>query len=167
MCIKFAVTVCALLLAVPSFAKQTATVVSVTDGDTLVVMLNGRKEKVRLIGIDAPESRKNRKAYRDTDRSGNDVSVLIIQGKRATAFVRDIVKKGHTVRLELDAEHRDRYGRLLAYVYLSDGRMLNDLIVRSGYASPMTIPPNVRYKDRFLESYQYARKNSLGLWAEK
>ncbi len=164
---KIAATVLFSSIAVQNIAQQPASIVHVTDGDTLVVMLNGRKEKVRLIGIDAPESRKNRKAYRDTDRSGKDVSVLIIQGKRATAFVRDIVKKGHTVHLEFDAEHRDRYGRLLAYVYLSDGRMLNELIVSSGYASPMTIPPNVRYKDRFLESYQYARKNSLGLWADK
>ena len=141
-----------------------AEVVSVLDGDTIKVMYEGRKQSVRLIGIDAPESRKNGKALRDSARSSRDIGTILAQGRRARDYVRGLVTKGDEVAIELDAERRDRYGRLLGYVYLSDGRMLNDLVIRNGYASPLTIAPNVRYRERFLKSYRYARENGLGLW---
>jgi micrococcal nuclease len=59
-------------------------------------------------------------------------------------------------RIELDVEKRDKYGRLLAYVYLSDGKMLNEDIVKAAYANLMTIPPNVKYQERFLKAYRDA-----------
>ncbi len=63
-----------------------------------------------------------------------------------------------------DVEKRDQYGRILAYVYLQDGRMLNEEIVKSGYANVMTIPPNVKHEDRFRKVYREARENRRGLW---
>jgi micrococcal nuclease len=150
-------------LALLAIGKK-AEVVSVLDGDTIKVMYEGRKESVRLIGIDAPESKKNSKARRDSARSSRDIGAIITQGRLARDYVRSLVTKGDEVSIEFDVEKRDRYHRLLGYVYLSDGRMLNDLVIRNGYASPLTIAPNVRYRDKFLESYRYARENRLGLW---
>ena len=141
-----------------------ALVISVIDGDTLKVRYKGKNQSVRLIGIDAPESSKNRKAFKDSARSSKDINVIISQGKMAKTYVQTLVKKGDTVRIVFDIEKRDRYHRLLGYVYLSDGRMLNDVIIRNGYASLLTIPPNVRYKSKFLKSYMYAREHRLGLW---
>lgn len=145
-------------------AGKKAEVLYILDGDTIKVMYEGRKQSVRLIGIDAPESKRNKKARRDSARTSRDLETITAMGRRARDYVRDLVTKGDEVTLEFDAERRDRYRRLLAYVYLPDGRMLNDLIIRSGYASPLTIAPNVRYRDRFLASYRYARENGLGLW---
>lgn len=69
------------------------------------------------------------------------------------------------VRLEFDVERRDRYDRLLAYVRrVSDGMFVNAELVRSGYAQTMTIPPNVRYADRFLQLQREARREGRGLW---
>jgi micrococcal nuclease len=141
-----------------------ATVLYVIDGDTIKVMYEGKKESIRLIGIDAPESKKNKKAFKDSARSSRDINTIIGQGKLAKKYVKGLVKKGDEVRIDFDVEKRDRYHRLLGYVYLPDGRMLNDLIIRNGYASPLTIAPNVRYRGRFSKSFKYAREHRLGLW---
>ncbi len=146
---------------------DTAQIAYVIDGDTVVVLVNGKKESVRLIGIDTPESKRNAKAFRDAERSGSDVEAIVASGKRARAFVKSQIRKGGKVSLEFDVEKRDRYGRLLAYIYLPDGRMLNEIIVRSGYASVMTIPPNVKHRDLFQKAYRHARQNKLGLWSEE
>jgi len=159
----------ALLLIIPAFsvsASEKAVVKKISDGDTITVLSGGSTIKIRLIGIDAPESRQNQKALKDSGRSGNDLEAILAQGKQATVFLKSVLQKGDTVSLEFDSVRYDKYGRTLAYVYLSDGRMLNDLMISSGYASPMTIPPNVKYKDLFLKSYQNARENKKGLWAE-
>jgi micrococcal nuclease len=87
-------------------------------------------------------------------------------GKKATRYVKGLVKPGDLITIELDVQERDRYGRILGYVYLSNGKMLNEEIVKAGYAVIMTIPPNVKYKERFLKAYQEARKSKRGLWGE-
>ena len=87
-------------------------------------------------------------------------------GKKATRYVKGLVKPGDLITIELDVQERDRYGRILGYVYLSNGKMLNEEIVKAGYAMIMTIPPNVKYKDRFLKAYQEAREGKMGLWGE-
>ncbi len=146
--------------------NQTATLLAVVDGDTLKIQFQGKEENIRLIGIDCPESRINPKAQKDAQRSGQDIETIIAMGKRATAFTKTLVKRGDTINIDFDLQQRDRSGRLLGYVYLNDGRMLNEEIVKAGYASLMTIPPNVRYQDRFLEAYREARENKRGLWGE-
>jgi len=155
-----------LLVSLHAMAGDRATVHKIVDGDTIYVEQNGRIVKVRLIGIDAPESTGNSKAQRDSDRTGDDIGVIVSQGMRSKRFLKSLVKKGDRVTLEYDVERRDRYGRTLAYVYLEDGTMLNELIIASGYASPMTIPPNVKYRERFLKAYGNARVKGLGLWQE-
>ena len=132
------------------------------DGDTLVLE-NG--ERVRLIGIDTPEMHESSKLDRDSQRSGQDVRTIIALGKKSYAFTRNLVE-GKRVRLEFDVEKRDRYERLLAYVYLLDGTFVNAEIIKQGYASLMTYPPNVKYVDLFKDLYREARENNRGLWKE-
>jgi micrococcal nuclease len=132
------------------------------DGDTLKLSNN---ERVRLIGIDTPEMHESEKLYRDSRKSGQDAKTIQALGKRSYAFTRSLVE-GKTVRLEFDVEKRDKYKRLLAYVYLPDGTFVNAEIVKQGYASLMTYPPNVKYADAFRRLYQQAREQRLGLWKE-
>ncbi len=128
------------------------TVKHIIDGDTIVVDYNGRTEKVRLIGINTPEIHHPTKGVEP-------------YGYEAKRFVEGILKPGDTVKLEFDVQLRDRYGRLLAYMYLADGRFLNALLLENGYAQVMTIPPNVRYQEEFLKLQRDARENKRGLWS--
>jgi len=121
--------------------------VRVADGDTVRVRIDGgREERVRYIGIDTPEV--------TSDECFAD---------EAAAFNERLVA-GREVRLELDAEERDRYGRLLAYVYAGD-LLVNAELLRKGYAQPLTVPPNVRFADRFKRLARDARREGRGLWA--
>jgi len=141
-----------------------AVVTRVVDGDTIRVSYQGKSDTVRLIGIDAPESRNNRKAKKDSARSERDIEETIAMGRKSTEFVKGLIHGGSQVALELDVQERNHYHRLLAYVYLPDGRMLNEEIVRAGYAAPMTVPPNVKYAGTFSRAYREARENKRGLW---
>ncbi len=154
------------LLSSSLHAQQSTTVVRVVDGDTLKVRYWGKEESIRLIGIDTPESRANKKAKKDAKRSGQDIKTITSMGKRATEYVEILVRPGDLVTIEFDVQQRDRYDRLLGYVYLSNGKMLNEEIVKAGYANVMTIPPNVKYKDRFLRAYKQARERKRGLWKD-
>ena len=86
-------------------------------------------------------------------------------GKEASSFTRKLVE-GKKVRLEFDIERHDRYGRLLAYVYLEDGTFVNGRIVEEGYAQVMTIAPNVKYAQTFLRLEREAREKSKGFWKD-
>lgn len=111
-------------------------VVRVVDGDTIVVKLNGEDEKVRLIGINTPESV-------HPDKSKNTQ-----EGKKASDYTKELLE-GQSVSLEFDTQERDKYGRLLAYVYLEDGTFFNEKLILDGYAELATYPPNVKYVDVF------------------
>jgi len=117
-------------------------VVRVIDGDTIVVELDGQNERVRYIGIDTPEMNDERPTIRRVASAAKAANARLVAGRR--------------VRLELDAERRDRYGRLLAYVWVGD-TMVNEALVRAGYAVPYTVPPNVKYADRFVDAARAAR----------
>ena len=155
-----------LLLSSHTNAQQLNTVIRIVDGDTLKVFYLGSEESIRLIGIDTPESRINKKTKRDAKRGEQDIETIIAMGKRATAYVESLVKPGDLIAIEFDVQQRDRYGRLLGYVYLSNGNMLNEEIVKAGYANVMTIPPDIKHKDMFLNAYQVARESKRGLWKE-
>jgi micrococcal nuclease len=130
-------------------ASETTTVTDVVDGDTIRVS-GGRL--VRLIGIDTPEAKG---PYRDEECFGEEAS-------RRTAA---LVPPGTEVRLVFDVDRSDRYDRLLAYVFRArDGRFANATLVRDGYASALTIPPNVRYAARFGRLERAARAAERGLW---
>lgn len=154
----------ALVFPVDAASLDTAVIQRVVDGDTLKIHYKGQTENIRLIGVDAPESSANKKAQKDARRSGHDIETLTAMGKEATNYVERIVRSGDEVRLEFDVQHRDRYGRLLCYVYLSDGKMLNEEITKAGYAQVMTYPPNVKYQEKFTKAYKETRENKRGLW---
>lgn len=132
----------------------------VVDGDTLKL---SDGERVRLIGVDTPEVHYSDKLSRDAKKSGTDVAAIQAMGQKASDFTKNLVS-GKKVRLEFDAKRRDRYGRLLAYVYLEDGTFVNAKIIEEGYAQIMTIPPNVKYSDLFLKLEREAREKGKGLW---
>ncbi len=141
------------------------TVVRVIDGDTFICKLvNGKKEKIRMIGIDTPESRPNRKAKRDAIKTGKSLKEIIEMGKKATKFTKRFLKKGKKIFLEFDIEKRDRYGRLLAYVWLDKNTLFNELIIKKGFATVYTKPPNVKYVNRFRKAQRIAIKERRGLW---
>lgn len=127
-------------------------VLRVIDGDTFVVDDGSAKgETVRLIGIDAPETR--RSANREIGKYGEE----------ATAFLSDLLADGH-VLLMYDVGKQDRYRRTLAYVYLPDGTFVNAELVRQGYATVMTVPPNVAEAKLFEKLEREARQKRRGLW---
>jgi micrococcal nuclease len=130
------------------------------DGDTLVLET---RERVRLIGMDTPEMHESAKLFRDASRTKQDIKTIQALGRRAYEFTKNLVE-GKRVKLEFDLEKHDKYGRLLAYVYLKDGTFVNAEIVKEGYASLMTYPPNVKYVDLFLNLYREAREDRRGLW---
>lgn len=127
-------------------------VLRVVDGDTLRIrMEGGREEVIRLLGIDTPETVKPN-------------SPVEPYGKEASQFAKDTLLN-ETVCLEFDVQKRDKYDRLLAYVYLEDGTFVNELLLLEGYAQVLTIPPNVKYAQQFVESQRIARDAGKGLWS--
>lgn len=125
----------------------------ISDGDTFYVKTKNSEEiKIRLIGIDAPESRnvgiKVRKEY---------------FGKEAKIFVTNLLKN-KKVKLTFDVQKIDRYGRVLAYVYLENGVFLNHYLVENGIAVVSTFPPNVKFVEIFTRAEKSARNKKLGLW---
>jgi micrococcal nuclease len=151
-------------LQVMSADEYSAIIVRVIDGDTYLIRYMGKEEKLRLIGIDTPETTANRKAKKDMNRYEQDIKTMTAQGNEARHFVKELIPAGTKIRLEFDVQRRDQYGRLLAYVYLDNGEMLNEKIIADGYANPMTYPPNVKYNQLFIIKYQEARYQKKGLW---
>lgn len=128
------------------------TVTRVTDGDTIEVSPDvASVNEVRFIGMDTPE------------KYGKEGPQPLAE--EATEFTADAIDAADShVTLRLDSEKRDDYGRALAYVYLPDGAMLNDLLVEEGYAQVATFPPNVRHEREFRRSQERAREARRGIW---
>jgi micrococcal nuclease len=138
---------------------------SVVDGDTVRVLYRGERELIRLIGIDTPESRSNPRAKRQAEESALDEREILHLGERASKALSALVGPKAQLEVEFDVERRDRYGRLLGYVYMADGRMLNEEMLRLGYAKLYTVPPNVRYEKRLREAFRAGREAKRGLWS--
>lgn len=131
-------------------SKFHGTVVAVSDGDTIRVKLdNGQELKVRLLGIDTPET------HHPTKPVG-------CYGPEASNFTKKMLSEKE-VDLEYDVERYDKYGRTLAYVYLN-GERYNDILVKNGYAKSLTILPNKKYSFKLLQLELEAEKNKVGLW---
>ena len=139
----------------PSTADNEAAggrVVKVVDGDTIHVQVAGTREKVRYIGVDTPETKHPARGVECYGRQALQFNARLVGGER--------------VRLVRDVEERDRYGRLLAYVYrVRDGLFVNAELARLGYAQPLSIPPDVRHAERFADLARRAREEGRGLWA--
>jgi micrococcal nuclease len=137
----------------PSLLGPNATMLRVVDGDTIDVTIAGRRERVRLIGIDTPETKKPN-------------TPVQCYGPEATSFTKSLLAEGAPLHLERDVVARDDFGRMLAYVYLAgDGSFVNMEIIRKGFARPLTIPPNAAHADQFVEAARVAEADNIGLWA--
>jgi micrococcal nuclease len=127
-------------------------VVSVSDGDTFTVELAGKREKIRLIGVDTPETKHPTKGVQ-------------CWGPEASAFTTSLLVPGTKVRLVRDVEARDKYGRLLGYVYLVDSNVfVNHELVRQGFARPYPFEPNTTHKAAFADAAWEAQAARRGLW---
>jgi len=122
-------------------------VIKVIDGDT-IKLENG--EVVRYIGIDTPETVHPSKPVQCFGREASNKNKELVEGK--------------LVRLEKDITDRDKYGRLLRYVWVGE-LFVNDYLVRQGYAYVYTYPPDVKYSKQFVQAQRKARENNRGLWA--
>ncbi|MFS0783109.1 thermonuclease family protein [Bacillus sp. 1P06AnD] len=131
----------------------TASVVRVVDGDTILVRLDGKQEKVRLLLVDTPE----------TVKANTPVQPF---GPEASAFTKKMLPEGKQIQLTFDQEKRDQYGRMLAYVYM-DGKMLNERLLEEGLARVVVFKPNVKYVDTFREIEEKAKEKKLGIWSLK
>ena len=154
---RWSVLVAVVLLGACSHAQRAstdgrATVVRVVDGDTIVAHINGHDEHVRLLGIDTPE----------THKPDSPVECF---GPEAAAHLESLLPKGTVVRLVRDVEARDRYDRLLAYVYRdNDGLFVDLVMVADGYAGTLTIKPNVAHREELERAVTDARAAHRGLW---
>lgn len=133
-----------------------ATVTHVVDGDTIDVEIGGRTERVRLIGIDTPETKKPN-------------TPVECYGPEASEFTAALLPMGTAVRIERDVVGRDDYGRLLGYVHLVAGEgpetFVNLEIIEQGFARPLTIEPNSTFARDFADAARRAEHSDLGLWS--
>jgi len=126
--------------------------VRVVDGDTLVADVRGAEERVRLIGIDTPE----------TVAPNRPVECF---GPEASHRLKDLLPPGTTIRLERDVDPRDAYDRMLAYVYRADdGLFVNAAQVADGYAEAKEYPPNTAWRPQLDQAEQAARTSGAVLW---
>lgn len=133
-------------------AVNFATVIEVIDGDTVDLSIDGHRQRVRLIGVDTPETKHPRKPVE-------------CYGHEATVFAESLLPQGTKVRLERDAEARDAYDRLLVYLYRNfDNMFINLELVRQGFAHVLTIEPNITHIDKFVVAARDAQSNNRGLW---
>lgn len=126
------------------FSQEKAKVLKVYDGDTIKVILNKKIEKVRLIGIDCPE--RDEKGF-----------------WQALNFTKRLVLHKKVI-VYYDQEKRDKYGRLLAYVFLENGIFVNEEILKEGHGKFILIPPNDKYKERLKNAEKTARISKKGIW---
>jgi len=119
----------------------------VIDGDSVEANIRGKREQIRFIGIDAPEL--GQKPW----------------GKRSKKFLEDLISaSGWQVRIEYDIEKRDKYDRILAYLWSRNNKLINEEMLVNGYAVLFTFPPNVKHVDRLKAAQTIARENKRGIW---
>ncbi|MCM3184418.1 micrococcal nuclease [Priestia megaterium] len=130
---------------------EAATVERVVDGDTLKVkMLNGKRDRVRLLLVDTPETKHPKLGVQPF-------------GPEASAYTKKRLE-GQEITLEFDVQERDQYGRLLAYVWI-DNELYNEELLAKGLARVAVFPPNTKYVDEFKKIQEQARKSEKGIWS--
>jgi micrococcal nuclease len=128
------------------------TILKVIDGDTVDIDINGNTERVRLIGVNTPETK-------------HPTKPIECFGPEASAYLTQLLPKGTHVRIERDIEARDRYGRMLLYLYReSDNLFINLDLVSHGYGTPMSIEPNTFHRNDFVHAAALAETTNEGLW---
>lgn len=127
----------------------------VVDGDTIYVLIGGKKQTIRLIGVDTPEMVDPRRPVQ-------------CFGKEASAFIKSLLT-GKSVRLEVDEtqDNKDKYNRLLRYVYLEDGTLVNQELIVHGYGHEYTYEVPYKYQEAFIQAEKTAQLEKKGLWGDK
>lgn len=148
----------------PSRAPLPARVKRVVDGDTFVALVAGREERVRVLGIDTPELHDSDKLRRDARRSRRDAAAIQALGRAAAAHAK-LLLEGVVVTLELTDTTRDKYGRVLAFVRLPDGRDFGEVMLADGYARLFHAVDHPR-KETYRLVERNARLGRRGLWAD-
>jgi len=141
-------------------------ITKVFDGDTFEAEANGKKEKVRMLGIDTPEKFDSDKLTRDIERTKRDSETIKKLGELSSVYTRNLLD-GKKVLLEPDKtqDDKDKYGRLLRYVYLEDGTFVNKKIVAEGYAVVFR-KFKVSKEKELIGAEEDARKEKKGLWGD-
>jgi micrococcal nuclease len=147
--------------------REPARVVRIISGDTLTILYQGKWQELRLIGIDAPEPALNNAVYEDALRRAKTTGQVMADAREAIHFLRRYVRYGSQIFLEFDVQRLDRFGRLLAYAYLTNGKMINELVLNEGYASWLPIPPNLKYQERLGRAYRLALSQKKGIWSPR
>ena len=144
--------------------KESSTVRRVVDGDTFVLE-NG--DRVRLLGIDTPEKFNSGKMTKDSDKSNLTEKAIRFLGEQSSHYA-DSIMTGRHIYMEVDPlnDNKDRYGRLLRYIYTDDGNLFNLQIILDGYAFAYTKFP-ITKKDLFVNAENSARENNKGLWKDE
>lgn len=135
-------------------------VTRVIDGDTFIIQTG---QKIRLIGIDAPEMNESKKLHFDSQRTGESIQYIKLKGRKSFEFMKNLIE-GEIIRLEFEDEKFDKYGRLLAYAWLQDGTFINATIIQDGYATPIRRLKDLKHYDLFQNLYFDAKENKAGLW---
>ena len=136
----------------PNGQPDLVKIADVIDGDTVDIDINGRTERVRLIGVNTPETK-------------HPTKPIECFGPEASAYLTQLLPKGTTVRIERDVEARDRYGRMLLYLYLGSNDLFINLdLVARGYGTPMSIEPNTFHRNDFVRAAAQAEAADVGLW---
>jgi micrococcal nuclease len=144
--------------------RETAHVKKVIDGDTFEAVIDGKTEKIRMLGIDAPEKSNSEKFNRDTERTNKDKKTIQRLGELAYEYALKLIGgRKLTLVSEPKGDNRDRYNRLLRYVYLDDGTFVNLKIVQEGYANAYR-KYDLSKQIEFIKAEENARENKKGLW---
>jgi micrococcal nuclease len=125
-----------------------ARLIDVHDGDTVTLKINNTNYRSRLIGIDAPEM--GQRPW----------------GEKAKRHLERLIKPGEKIIIETDIERLDKYDRLLVYLFKEDGTFINEKMLLDGYAVLLTIPPNVKYVEKFIKAEETARRLKKGIWGK-
>ena len=138
----------------PPLPANTYPVLKVIDGDTISIIKEGRTVTLRLIGLDTPETVDPRKPVQCFGKAASDKAKELLTGK--------------TVRIEFDVSQGtlDKYGRTLAYVFLSNGTLFNEYMIAEGYGHEYTYNLPYKYQKEFKEAQRRAREEEKGLWAD-
>jgi micrococcal nuclease len=146
--------------------RESTVVKKVFDGDTFEADVNGKTEKIRMLGIDTPEKSESDKLNRETERTQSDKKTIQTLGELAYKYTLNLIGgKKITLTSEPGGDDRDRYGRLLRYVWLEDGTFVNKKIVEDGYANAYR-RYNLTRQNELVEAEKLARENKKGLWGD-
>jgi micrococcal nuclease len=160
MCLMATLLFSAGLAAAPAY-KEPARIMRIINGDTFTVLYQGKWEEIKLLGLDMPETTLNDRVYEKALKNSTTPAIIINRGLAGREFVKKYLQYGSQVWIEFDVQKRDRFSCLLGYVYLADGRMLNEIILRAGLSELLLIPPNLKYQQRFQEIARLARKDKI------